>query len=83
MEQYIGRLIKGGDISEIPPSQGDSLVSGYTIIRAKDIDEATQIAMSCPIFESCNVVLEVREIVTFHQPFTLNNRHNHLQAYYQ
>ena len=63
---YSGRLIKEGVISKIPPSQGDSLVSGYTIIRAKDIDEATHIANSCPIFKSPNVALEIREIVAFH-----------------
>jgi hypothetical protein len=39
-------------------------VAGYIIIRAKDMDGATQIAEKCPILNGENTSVEIRELAT-------------------
>jgi hypothetical protein len=53
-----GGLRGGGEIShsgirDLP--FGKDSVTGYTIIRAKSLDEAAQIAQDCPIVDSTRV----------------------------
>src|SRR3954447_24878705 len=48
-----GRIIEGNSkkvIKEIHKT-GAEIVGGYLLIKASDIDEATEIVKSCPIFE--------------------------------
>lgn len=51
-----GKVITGGPFREVKES-----VSGYSAISAGSLDEATEFALGCPIFESGGSV-EVREI---------------------
>ncbi len=41
-----GTLVKAGKVTEL--SSFDDLVGGYSLINAKDIEEATGLAKSCP-----------------------------------
>ena len=41
-----GTLVKGQNVSEL--SSFDDLVGGYSLINAKDIEEAAGLAKSCP-----------------------------------
>ena len=48
-----GREISQAGTTDLPFEQ-DS-ITGYTIIRAEDLDEATEIARACPIVASTRV----------------------------
>ena len=49
-------------MTDIAASEFKELVSGYSIVLAKDIDEAVAIAKDCPIFNYPEIVVEVREV---------------------
>ena len=62
--QYAGKTVtKAGIITDIAASELKELVSGYSIIKAENIDEASEIAKHCPIFNTPVSAVEVREIV--------------------
>jgi hypothetical protein len=48
-----GRLLKGRapQVTNGPHTAGIEIVGGYLLIEAHDIDEATAIMKTCPIFE--------------------------------
>lgn len=48
-----GREITHSRIKDLPMAE-DS-ITGYTVIQAKDLDEATEIAKACPIVASTRV----------------------------
>jgi hypothetical protein len=53
-----GQVVSDGPYTEIK-----EFINGYTIIRAKSIDEAVEIAKDCPILQGGGKV-EVRGVVT-------------------
>jgi hypothetical protein len=58
-----GRVLKPENKIEEGPHISEKLsVAGYLTIKAKDMDEATTVAMKCPILEGENTSVEVREI---------------------
>ena len=56
------RISSDGVVTDIAASEFKELVSGYSIVKAKDKDEAVGIAKECPIFSHPGVTVEVREI---------------------
>jgi hypothetical protein len=56
------RVTQDGVITDIAASEFKELVSGYSIIKAKDYAEASQIAKTCPILRMKEAVVEVRGI---------------------
>lgn len=52
---------RGAIVTDGPFAESKETVGGYFIIKARDLDEATEIAKGCPIFESGGG-LEVRQI---------------------
>lgn len=59
----IGKQVSGRKktITDAPFGEGREIIGGCTIVQAKDIDEAIEIAKGCPILES-NANIEVRPI---------------------
>jgi len=57
------RVIKGNKkiVTDGPYAESKEMIGGYLIIKAGDINEATEISKGCPIFET-NGITEVREI---------------------
>ncbi len=51
----------GGVITDGPFSEGKEVIGGFSIIKAKDLSEAAQIAKGCPVFEAGGSV-EVRPV---------------------
>jgi hypothetical protein len=47
-----GKTIKGSDktVTDGPFAEAKDLVGGYSLIEAKDLDQATELAKGCPIF---------------------------------
>lgn len=61
--QPVGRQLSGKNktVTDGPFIEAKEMVGGYTIVLAKDINEATEIAKDCPIFEM-DGKLEIRPI---------------------
>jgi hypothetical protein len=59
-----GKLVKGTQktITDGPYAETKDIVGGYTLIEAKDLDQATQLSLGCPIFEFGGLV-EVRPVM--------------------
>ncbi len=51
-------------VTDGPYAESKEVVTGYFVILAKDLDEATALAKGCPDFE-LNGIVEVREVVKF------------------
>ena len=59
-----GKVVKakGRTITDGPYAEAKDLIGGYTLIEAKDIDEAAELAKGCPHFDSGGDV-EVRPVM--------------------
>lgn len=59
-----GKIVKGNErlISNGPHTVGEEIVGGYLLINAVNLEEATTLIQSCPIFEFGGYA-EVREIM--------------------
>ena len=56
------KVAVGGVVTDGPFSEGKEIIGGYSIIKAKDIDEAAMIAQGCPVFQSPTGSVEVRPV---------------------
>ena len=59
-----GKVVKAKQkaITDGPYAEAKDLVGGYTLVEAKDINEAAELAQGCPIFDTGGFV-EVRPIM--------------------
>src|SRR5690349_3429799 len=59
-----GKTIKGVKkaVTDGPYTEGKEIVAGYFVVEAKDLNEATEMAKSCPDYELDGIV-EVREVM--------------------
>ena len=47
-----GKVVKGkAAVNDGPYAEAKDIVGGYSVIEAKDLDQATELAKSCPILE--------------------------------
>ena len=60
-----GRVVKSNkETIHTPYIAENNSVAGYIIVLAKNLDEATNIAMKCPILNGPNTSVEIRETAT-------------------
>ena len=59
-----GKIVRnqGAIITDGPFAEGKEVVGGYLIVKANDLNHATEMSKDCPIFEH-NGFVEVREIM--------------------
>ena len=59
-----GKLVKGKQktVTDGPFAETKDVVGGYTLIEARDLDQAVQLSKGCPIFEVDGAV-EVRPVM--------------------
>jgi len=59
-----GKVVKGKDkvVTDGPYAESKDLVGGYTLVSAKDLAHAAELAKGCPIFEFGGLV-EVRPVM--------------------
>ena len=62
--EQTGKVVRGKQkiVTDGPYPESKDLVGGYTLIQAKDIDQAAEISKGCPIFDSGGLV-EVRPVM--------------------
>lgn len=59
-----GRVLSGKrkELTDGPYTEGKEIVGGFISVYAGDLDEATEIAKGCPIFDYDGIT-EVREVI--------------------
>jgi len=59
-----GKLVKGGKktVMDGPFAEAKDVVGGYTLIEARDLDEAIELSKGCPILQREGMV-EVRPVM--------------------
>ena len=59
-----GKLVKGKQkaVTDGPFAEANDLVGGFTLIEARDLDQAVELSKGCPIFEVEGAV-EVRPVL--------------------
>ena len=57
-----GKIVQGRTVTDGPFAEAKDVVGGFTLIKAKDVAEAAELAKSCPIHERGGHV-EVRPIM--------------------
>jgi hypothetical protein len=59
-----GKLVKGKQktVTDGPFAEAKDIVGGYTLIEARDLDQAVELSKGCPIFEVDGAV-EVRPVM--------------------
>jgi hypothetical protein len=59
-----GKLVKGRSkaVTDGPFAEAKDVVGGYTLIEARDLDQAVELSKGCPIFETDGAV-EVRPVM--------------------
>ena len=59
-----GKLIKGSQktVTDGPFAEAKDVIGGYTLVEARDIDQAVELSKGCPIFEVEGAV-EVRPVM--------------------
>jgi hypothetical protein len=60
-----GKIVKGNSkssITDAPLAETKDVIGGYTLIEAKDLAQASELSLGCPIFATGGVV-EVRPVV--------------------
>ena len=59
-----GKLVRGKQktVTDGPFAEAKDVVGGYTLIEARDLDQAVELSKGCPIFEADGAV-EVRPVM--------------------
>ena len=59
-----GKVLRGSkkQVTDGPYAEAKDLVGGYLVVKAGSLDEATELARGCPIFENETGSVEVRPI---------------------
>ncbi|HRR09050.1 MAG TPA: YciI family protein [Rhodothermales bacterium] len=59
-----GRVIRGKNsvISDGPFTEGKEMVGGYFLFKAHDLKEAVALSKNCPILQTADGTVEIREV---------------------
>jgi hypothetical protein len=62
--EHTGKLVKGKQktVTDGPFAEAKDVVGGYTLIEARDLEQAVELSKGCPIFEVDGAV-EVRPVM--------------------
>ena len=57
-----GRVVRKGDVTDGPYAETKDIVIGFSIVEARDFDQAVDLARSCPLVDA-GCLVEVRPIL--------------------
>ncbi|HEY7316912.1 MAG TPA: YciI family protein, partial [Candidatus Binatia bacterium] len=62
--EHAGKMVKGKQktVTDGPFAETKDIVGGYTLVEARDLDQAVELSKGCPIFEVDGTV-EVRPVM--------------------
>jgi len=60
-----GKLVKGKQktVTDGPFAEAKDAVGGYTLIQARDLDQAVELSKGCPVFDTEDGTVEVRPVM--------------------
>jgi len=60
-----GKLVKGKQkaVTDGPFAEAKDAIGGYTLIEARDLEQAVELSKGCPIFETEHGAVEVRPVM--------------------
>jgi len=60
----VGKIVtgRGKSITDGPFAEAKDVIGGYTLVEARDLDEAAELSKGCPIFDR-NGYVEVRPVM--------------------
>jgi hypothetical protein len=60
-----GKLVKGRQksVTDGPFAEAKDAIGGYTLIQARNIEEAVELSKGCPIFDAETGTVEVRPVL--------------------
>jgi hypothetical protein len=60
-----GKLVKGKrkTVTDGPFAEAKDVIGGYTLIEARDLEHAVELSKGCPIFETDDGEVEVRQVL--------------------
>lgn len=63
-----GKVLKGADrkITDGPFTEGKDIVGGYLMVKATDMNDAVENSKGCPVLDTPEGTVEVREILPTH-----------------
>ena len=59
--EHSGKVVRGKHVTDGPFAEAKDVVGGFTLIEARDLDQAAELSKGCPILEAGGSV-EVRPI---------------------
>ncbi|MFZ1806316.1 MAG: YciI family protein [Cyclobacteriaceae bacterium] len=65
LENGMSLVTKDEIISDGPFIEAKEAISGFTIIKAESLQQASEIASSCPLVQTGQIKMEVRPIMEF------------------
>jgi hypothetical protein len=62
--EHTGKLVKGKrkTVTDGPFAEAKDIIGGYTLVEARDLEQAVELSKGCPIFEDDGAV-EVRPVM--------------------
>lgn len=60
-----GKILKDGDVTDGPFVEIKEVLGGFSIVQAKDYDEALEVARACPITFMPGSSIELRELAGY------------------
>jgi len=57
-----GRVVRKADVADGPYAETKDIVIGFSVIEAKDLDEATKLANACPLVDA-GCLIEIRPVL--------------------
>jgi hypothetical protein len=57
-----GRVVRKGDVTDGPYAETKDIVIGFSVIEARDLEEAVRLADACPLVEA-GCTIEVRPVL--------------------
>jgi len=59
-----GKVVRGGKaVTDGPYAEAKDLIGGYSIVEARDIDQAVELSHECPILQGGGGSVEVRPVM--------------------
>jgi hypothetical protein len=65
LENGIRLATAGNVLSDGPFIEAREAVTGFTLVKADNIDQAAELAMACPLVQNGQIEIEVRPILDF------------------
>ena len=61
--EMTGKVVRQKAVTDGPYAEAKDLIAGFTIVEARDIDQAVELSRGCPILQGGSGSVEVRPVM--------------------